>query len=250
MNLIYAQEDQPLGTGGAIRNAAQALKRERKSEEFVIFNGDVISSHNIQNQLEFHRAHNAEVTLHLIEVKDARAFGSVPTDEAGRVTAFLEKMDNPISSAVNAGCYIFAPEIINEIPEGKVVSVEREIFPKLVSDGRALFGYKEDSYWLDIGTPAALFQGSRDAVSADFAVGAESLVGDGSRLIGGTSVGKQVRIGKNVMISNSIICDQVKIGDGAQITDSFIFTGTEIENDAKITSRYLSPRQNEAILRE
>ena len=133
MKILYAVEKEPLGTGGAIRNAAQLLNiSELGDEPIVIFNGDVLSRHSIADQISFHQSHKADVTLHLIEVEDARAFGCVPTDESGRVTAFLEKMENPVTNSINAGCYIFHPSVISEIPVDTVVSIERETFPALV----------------------------------------------------------------------------------------------------------------------
>ncbi|MEY3578887.1 MAG: hypothetical protein RIS49_865 [Actinomycetota bacterium] len=126
IKILYAVEKEPLGTGGAIRNAAQLLGRD---EPIVIFNGDVLSRHSIADQIAFHIEKKADVTLHLIDVEDARAFGCVPTDSSGRVTAFLEKMDNPVTNSINAGCYVFSPSVIDEIPLDEVVSIERETFP-------------------------------------------------------------------------------------------------------------------------
>jgi mannose-1-phosphate guanylyltransferase len=104
MSIKYAVEKEPLGTGGAIANAAQLLDTQ---ESIVILNGDVLSSHDLAEQIRQHEAHDADVTLHLTQVEDARAFGCVPTDAQGRVTAFLEKMDNPVTNQINAGCYVF-----------------------------------------------------------------------------------------------------------------------------------------------
>ncbi len=247
MQLKYAVEKEPLGTGGAIRNAAELIDLEvakAANEEFVIFNGDVLSHHSIAAQLEFHRKNKADVTLHLINVEDARAFGCVPTDKDGRVTAFLEKMDNPVTNAINAGCYVFSPSVIAEIPLNKVVSVERETFPNLVNSGRPVFGYNEQSYWLDIGTPAALFKGSRDLVNCAFAAGEGTTFGLGGLATGGSSIGANCEIGSGVTIDNSIIGDGVKIGDGAQIRDSFILHGSEVQAGAQIVSKYLSPSEN------
>lgn len=247
MNLKYAVEKEPLGTGGAIRNAAELIDIEAAksaNEEFVIFNGDVLSHHSISAQLEFHRAKKADATLHLINVEDARAFGCVPTDSDGRVTAFLEKMENPVTNAINAGCYIFSPSVIADIPLNKVVSVERETFPNLVNQGRPVFGYSEQSYWLDIGTPAALFRGSRDLVNGDFALGQGTTLGAGSSAVGGSSIGANCRIGQAVRISNSIIGDGVTVGDGAEIRDSFILHGTQVAAGAKIIAKYLSATEN------
>ncbi len=247
MQLKYAVENEPLGTGGAIRNAAELIDLAAASaanEEVVIFNGDVLSQHSITKQLEFHRRNKADVTLHLIYVEDARAFGCVPTDKDGRVTAFLEKMDNPITKAINAGCYIFSASVIADIPLGKVVSVERETFPKLVTSDRPVFGYSEQSYWLDIGTPAALFKGSRDLVNGAFATGEGTTFGPGSLATGGSSIGANCEIGFGVTIDNSIIGDGVRIGDRALIRDSFILHGSQVAQGAEILSRYFSPSEN------
>jgi mannose-1-phosphate guanylyltransferase len=247
MKLLYAVEDVPLGTGGAIRNAAALVDFEDAKEEFVIFNGDVLSGHDIAAQLAFHRSHKADATLHLIEVADARAFGCVPTDATGRVIDFLEKMENPVTNAINAGCYIFNASVISEIAEGKVVSIERETFPQLVKSGSSVFGYSEQSYWLDIGTPAALFKGSRDIVGAGFLAGTGSKIGTGSLISGGTSIGQNSTIGSNCTITNSIIGDGVAIGDNCMITDSFLLHGSQVGDGSEIIKKYISPTENLSI---
>ena len=242
MKLLYAVEREPLGTGGAIRNAAALVADS--DEEFVVFTGDVLSSHNIAAQLDFHRANQADATLHLIEVADARAFGCVPTDSNARVLDFLERMENPVTNAINAGCYVFNASVISEIPAGKVVSIERETFPQLVKSGRPVYGYTEQSYWLDIGTPAALFQGSRDIVGDGFLAGAGSKIGVGSMLSGGTAIGQGSKIGANCKITNSIIGDGVVIGDGCTIADSFVLHKSQIADDSNIIGKYISPTEN------
>ena len=234
MNLLYAVEKEPLGTGGAIRNAADVLSPDqRRGETFVIFNGDVLSKHDISAQLAFHKTKGAEVTLHLIDVEDARAFGCVPTDSDGRVTDFLEKMENPITRSINAGCYIFSAKTIDEIPQGKVVSIERETFPRLVKGGSPIYGYHEQSYWLDVGTPAALFKGSRDLVAGPYLAGKGTTIGERTQISGGTSIGRDCQIGSDVVIEGSIIGDGVSIGEGCHIAHSFISHGATV---AKITN--------------
>jgi mannose-1-phosphate guanylyltransferase len=250
MKLLYAVEAEPLGTGGAIRNAAALIDFQNSDEDFVIFNGDVLSGHDISAQIAFHKAKKADATLHLIEVADARAFGCVPTDSEGRVLDFLEKMENPVTNAINAGCYIFSSSVISEIPEGKVVSIERETFPNLVSSGRPIYGYREKSYWLDIGTPAALFKGSRDIVAGDYLAGSQSQIGPGSLISGGTSIGERSTIGANCEISNSIIGNEVEIGDGCTISDSFILHGSQIAAGTEIKGRYISQIENLPISAE
>ena len=239
MKILYAVEKEPLGTGGAIRNAAELLGRD---EPFVIFNGDVLSRHSIADQIAFHLKNEADVTLHLIDVADARAFGCVPTDSDGRVTAFLEKMDNPVTNSINAGCYVFSPSVIDQIPLGKVVSIERETFPALVSSGRPVFGYKEQSYWLDVGTPAALFKGSRDLVDGEFQAMAETTIASDARITGGTSIGARCSIGSGVRIDDCIIGDDVTIGDGAVLAHSFIAHGTDVAAGTNKSAHYLSKK--------
>jgi len=237
MKILYAVEKEPLGTGGAIRNAAQLLSRD---EPIVVFNGDVLSRHSIADQIAFHLAKKADVTLHLIDVEDARAFGCVPTDADGRVTAFLEKMENPVSRSINAGCYIFSPEVIDEIPLGKVVSIERETFPKLVADGRAVFGFKDQSYWLDVGNPAALFKGSRDLIDGQYQALPGTTIAPDAIITGGTSIGSGCSIGAGARIHDCIIGDNVTIGAGAELTESFIFHGTAVQAGIKKSRHYLS----------
>jgi mannose-1-phosphate guanylyltransferase len=245
MKILYAIEKEPLGTGGAIRNAAQLLGPD---EPVVVFNGDVLSRHSIADQIKFHTENKADVTLHLIDVEDARAFGCVPTDADGRVTAFLEKMDNPVTNSINAGCYVFSPEVIDQIPLGKVVSVERETFPALVASGRPIFGYHEQSYWLDVGTPAALFKGSRDLVEGDFQAMAGTTIASDAVITGGTSIGARCTIGSGVHLDDCIIGDDVTIGDGARLSHSFISHGTDVAAGVEKNAHYLSQKLDLPII--
>jgi mannose-1-phosphate guanylyltransferase len=245
MKILYAVEKEPLGTGGAIRNAAELLGRD---EPVVVFNGDVLSRHSIADQIKFHTDNKADVTLHLIDVEDARAFGCVPTDAEGRVTAFLEKMDNPVTNSINAGCYVFSPDVIDKIPLGTVVSVERETFPALVASGKSVFGYKEQSYWLDVGTPAALFKGSRDLVEGDFQAMAGTTIAPDAVITGGTSIGARCTIGAGVHIDDCIIGDDVMIGDGARLSHSFIAHGTAVGAGVQKSAHYLSRKLDLPII--
>ena len=114
--------------------------------------------------MDLHGKTEAAVTLHLDEVDDPSRFGVVPTDDSGRVTAFLEKTPDPVTNRINAGCYVFRREVIDQIPAGRRVSVERETFPSLIKAGELLMGYHESAYWLDVGTPQAFVRGSCDLV--------------------------------------------------------------------------------------
>ena len=235
ISIKYAVEKEPLGTGGGIRNAAKLFDT---SESVVVLNGDVFSSHNLAEQIRQHEEHEADVTLHLTEVADARAFGCVPTDSDGRVTAFLEKMENPVTNQINAGCYVFNPNIISKIPADTVVSVERETFPQLVAKGAKVFGYVENAYWLDIGTPRALLKASIDIVkrSGEFLAMPGSRIDPTAVITGGSCIGTQTIVGAGAIIDGSILEDDCVIGPGAHISNSFIAAGAQVPAGAQIAS--------------
>jgi len=242
MQIQYAVEETPLGTGGAIRNAAKLIN---SSESIVILNGDVLSSHNLSEQIRQHEANNADVTLHLTQVEDARAYGCVPTDSNGRVTAFLEKMDKPVTNQINAGCYVFNPRVLGSIPLDTVVSVERETFPLLVKNGAAVYGYVENSYWVDIGTPQALMNASCEIVKrhSDFLIMPGSNVDPSAQLTGGSSIAPGVDVAAGVHIQSSIVESDCSIGLAAQISNSFISRGTKVAAGAKIESSFVTNQE-------
>jgi len=238
IKIKYAVEKEPLGTGGAIRNAAQLLD---SNESVVILNGDVLSSHNLGEQIRQHEANDADVTLHLTEVQDARAFGCVPTDSNGRVTAFLEKMENPVTNQINAGCYVFNPRVVSTIPLNTVVSVERETFPELVASGAKVFGYVENAYWLDIGTPRALLKASIDIVKrkGEFLAMPGSSIDPTAVVSGGSCIGANSTVGAGAVIQGSIVEADCVIGQDSMIMDSFVAAGARVENGSTIASSFV-----------
>ena len=242
IELKYALESEPLGTGGAIRNAAKLILSEiSENEPIVVFNGDVLSRHDLAAQLKLHQSSSAAATLHLVSVEDARPYGCVPFDENGRVTDFLEKVDNPITNTINAGCYIFSPQVIQEIELGKVVSVEREVFPELLKRGRVVQAFVDNSYWLDMGTPKALLKGSQDYVGThEFIVGKNSKISTSAKISGASAIGNNVTIGANVEISASIIRDGVTIAEGCKLESVFVETNTAVPEKTKANGAYLA----------
>ncbi|HUW86783.1 MAG TPA: NDP-sugar synthase [Candidatus Paceibacterota bacterium] len=236
LEIIYAVEAEPLGTGGGIRHASQFLNRR---ESIVIFNGDILSSHDLVGQIKMHEERDADITLHLTHVEDARAFGCVPVDENSRVTAFLEKMEVPIAKTINAGCYVFHPRVIERIPEGKVVSIEREVFPDLVEAGRLVLGLVDDSYWVDIGTSRSLLRASIDVVrgvansdaldaatfsfrSSEFVAMEGAVIAGDAEVYGGSSIGRQSMIAARAKIEGSIVCANAQVLAGASISGCFV----------------------------
>jgi mannose-1-phosphate guanylyltransferase len=232
VELIFVTEAEPMGTGGAIANAAAALE-SGPDDPVIVFNGDVLSGHDLSAQLAVHLTSGAEVTLHLVEVDDARRFGCVPTDASGRVTDFLEKMPNPVSHQINAGCYIFKTRVISTIPTARPVSVERETFPNLLQAGAHIQAYVETAYWLDLGTPATYVQGSSDLVTGAIASTAlpgapgQALVLDGAQvsssaqLVDGSVVGTGAHIGDAAII-RSVIFDDAQVGSGVRLVDCLV----------------------------
>jgi mannose-1-phosphate guanylyltransferase len=233
VELIYAIEETPLGTGGAIANAGRFLLSS-DNEPITVFNGDVLSGHDLATQIQTHVEADADLTLYLTEVADARAFGWVPSDDDGRVTAFLEKMPEPITNRINAGCYVFRRSIIAQIPRDVVVSVERETFPQLLESGANVRAFIDTSYWIDLGNAQALVTGSRDLVlgvvessavarhSGDALISPGTVVDASAVVDGGSAIGAGCTIAANAHVSGSVLLDGVEVGAGAQIFDSYI----------------------------
>lgn len=233
VRLEYVTETEPLGTAGALRNVAPML-RGGPGDPVVVLNGDVLSGHDLAAQVDQHAGDTADVTLHLVEVADPRAFGSVPTDDGGRVTAFLEKSPDPVSRQINAGCYVFRRGVLDTIPAGRPVSVERETFPGLLADGARLTGYLESAYWLDVGTPAALVRCSADLVRGIAASPAyreppgERCLLPGAQVAAdaavraGSTVGAGARIGSGAVVEGSVVFDEAVVAPGAVVRDSVV----------------------------
>ena len=238
ISIKYAVEEVALGTGGAISNASAMLEG---SGPVAIFNGDVLSKHDLDGQFKAHEANGADVTLYLTEVEDARAYGAVELDGLGRVTAFNEKMENPPTNIINAGCYIFNREIIDSIPFGKVISVERETFPQLLSNGAKVFGFIDKSYWLDIGTPAALLKASRDLVfemNKQFLVLADSVIAADAVISGGSVIGRGSRIESLAQVDGSVIGENAVVGAGARLKNCFVADGFQVPANVIAVDNY------------
>ncbi|WDT55543.1 nucleotidyltransferase family protein [Streptomyces sp. G7(2002)] len=242
LHLEYVTEEEPLGTGGAIRNVASRL-HSAPDDPVLIFNGDILTGLDIAALVGTHRTSGADVSLHLTRVEDPRAFGLVPTDDTGRVTAFLEKPQTPeeiVTDQINAGAYVFNRSVIDTIPAGRPVSVERETFPGLLADGAHLQGMVDSTYWLDLGTPQAFVRGSADLVlgrapspavpgrCGDRLVLETAEVAADAKLTGGTVVGARTVIGAGAEIDGSAVLEGAVIEPGARIRDALIGAGAHI----------------------
>ena len=234
LRLDYVQEAEPLGTGGAIRNTVGTLGDDPEGA-VVVLNGDVLSGHDLGGQLDDfgtpRDGRPVDVSLHLVEVEDARPFGCVPTDGVGRVTGFTEKSDHPVTRQVNAGCYVFRRRVVDLVPPGRVVSVERETFPGLVASGALVVGHVENAYWRDVGTPRALVAASRDLVLAQ---GRTALV-DGrahvdatARVEDGSVVVRDASVAAGAVVSGSVVMAGASVGAGARVLGSVLGPGAHV----------------------
>ena len=236
LEIEYVTETEPLGTGGGIRNVLPKLR----ADNVMVFNGDVLGGTDLGAVLDTHVRTEADVTLHLVRVSDPRAFGCVPTDEDGRVTAFLEKTQDPPTDQINAGCYVFRREIIEQIPEGRPVSVEREVFPALLTEGKKVYGHVDAAYWRDMGTPEDFVRGSADLVRGiapspalppqrgESLVHPGASVAPGALLIGGTVVGRGAEIGAGARLDGAVIFDGARVEAGAVIERTIIGFGVRV----------------------
>jgi mannose-1-phosphate guanylyltransferase len=259
VRLTYVTEGEPLGTGGAIRNVSSALDPD-PDHPVVILNGDVLSGHDLRAQLEDfgtpRDGRPVDVSLHLVQVEDPRAFGCVPTDASGRVEAFLEKTEDPPTDQVNAGCYVFRRAVVDTIPEGRVVSVERETFPGLLADGHLVVGHVETAYWRDVGSPAALVAASRDLVlgtalspavrrpEGDALVLEATVDGEATD---GTSVLAGAVVASGARVSGSVLLPGARVGEGAVVVDSVLGPAASVGAGARLEGAALG---DEAVVPE
>lgn len=241
IEIVIATEDEPLGTGGAIRHALPHLT-SGPDDPVLIFNGDVLTGVDIAGLVAHHQDTRSDVTLYLTPVEDPRAYGLVPLDANGRVMAFLEKPTTPeeiVTDTINAGCYVFRRSLIDSIPSGRPVSVERETFPGLLAADALVTGVVDRGYWLDLGTPLAFVKGSRDLVLGTAPSPAVTQIGqflvlDGADIAvdavvsGGTAIGRGATVHAGAHIDGSVVFDSAVIGAGARISNSIVGAGAVV----------------------
>jgi mannose-1-phosphate guanylyltransferase len=237
--LHYAIEPEPLDTAGAIRFAALDAGID---ERFLVLNGDILTDLDIAAVLDFHDKAGAEGTIVLHPVEDPSAYGVVPTEESGRVTAFIEKppRDEAPTNLINAGTYVLEPSVLERIPAGERVNVERVTFPGMVADG-SLFAIDGCTYWIDAGTPSTyltanldLLDGRRgtpergvhpsaevDGSVVDAVVGPGASVAEGA-VVSGSVVFAGARIGAGALVEGAVIGARVEVGAGAVVDEGAI----------------------------
>jgi mannose-1-phosphate guanylyltransferase len=243
VRLRYVTEPDRRGTAGAIRFAAEALGEEL-GDSFLALNGDVLTDLDLSALLAAHREREAAATIALHPVEDAAAYGLVDVDPAGRVVAFSEKTGEHRPGDVNAGAYVLDRSVLDLIPAGREVSIEREVFPRLV--GAGLGALLLDGYWMDIGTPERYLQASWDILEGRVRTRVRPtapglLVGAGVEVAAGAGVGPRAvlspgcSIAAGAQVRDSVLLDGCSVGAGATVVDSVLASGVTVEPGAEIS---------------
>jgi len=234
--LHYAVEPEPLDTAGAIRFAALDAGID---ERFLVVNGDVLTDLDIEALVAFHQKRGAEATIALHRVDDPSRYGVVPTDPDGRVLAFVEKppRDEAPTDLINAGTYVLEPSVLERIPGGRRVSVERETFPALVAEG-TLYALDGATYWIDTGTPCEYIQAQLDLVAG---VRGEAVEGvhptarvDADATVSRAVVGEGAVVAPGARVERSVLLPGAGVASGAVVEDSVVGPGAAVGAGARV----------------
>jgi NDP-sugar pyrophosphorylase family protein len=247
LTIDYVIEETPLGTAGAIKNVANFIKGP-----FFVLNGDVLTSLNLRKMIELHEQKQGMGVLHLIRVDDPSAFGCVVHDASGKVSAFVEKpkQEEAPTNEVNAGTYLLDPAILDLIPDGRMVSIERETFPLVVAGPRPLYAYTTNDYWIDLGNPEAYMRAHRNVFDGTMPLGiGTGTEGPGSKDVPAAScippvyIGKGVRIGSGADVGPyAVLGDGCSIGAGASVRNSILWDAVSVEDGASIDGAIIASR--------
>ena len=253
VRLSYAVEEHPLDTAGALRFAA---RQAGLADTFVVVNGDVLTDLDVSALVEFHRRKGALATISVVPVRDPSRFGVVKTGTDGRVEAFLEKpsSEQGAGNCINAGTYVIEPSVLERIPSGRPVSVERETFPALASEG-GLYALRSDDYWVDTGTPEAYLRANTDLIAGRRGVppapgaeqfspgiwvqGAATIIGDldpPAYLGSGALVEAGARVGDSVVGAGAVVCE------GARVEGSVLLPGARVAAAAVVRDSVVGQR--------
>jgi len=236
IELHYVVEPEPLDTAGAVRFAARSAGID---ETFVVVNGDVLTDLDLSALWKLHHERGGEGTIALTPVDDPSRYGVVPTDDEGRVEAFVEKPPPGTAPTnwINAGTYVLEPSVIDRIPDGRKVSIERETFPAMVEDG-SLFAVPSDAYWVDAGTPATYLQAQLDLVDGvrgtpERAISAEALVADAA-VVEHSVVMAHAVVEPGAVVRDSVLLVGARVAAGAHVHGSVVGAGAVVGPDADL----------------
>jgi mannose-1-phosphate guanylyltransferase len=225
--VTWVPEPVPLGTGGAVANAARGL-----DESFLVLNGDILTDLDLSALLTRHRATGAAATITLSRVEDARPYGLVTLDDDGRVVEFREKPAEAMPGLVNAGTYVLEPEAVHGVTRDRPVSIEREVFPALIAAGAVVKAFVSDHYWIDLGTPDSYLRATFDALEGRI----QGLAYAAPHIDPQADVSLRSHLGRWVVAGPG-----ARVGADALVEDSVLLAGATVEEGAKVTESILGP---------
>jgi mannose-1-phosphate guanylyltransferase len=241
--ITWITESEALGTGGAIVNALDPVG----PEPFFAMNGDILTDLDLTGMLASHRRHGAHVSIALHRVDDARPFGLVMTSEDGRVVEFREKPEEPVPGDVNAGTYLIDPAVLRPWSADREISIEREIFPSVIEAGHPVYGFIDDAYWMDLGTPEKYLQAHFDLLEGRIAgvsypapwIHPTADVDLRARLGRRVAVGAEARVGANAQVDDSVLHPGSSVGPGAKVQRSILGPGARAGERATVVDSLL-----------
>jgi mannose-1-phosphate guanylyltransferase/phosphomannomutase len=266
MSLSYATEEMPLGTAGSVKNAQEALRDDR----FLVISGDALTDIDLSDMVRFHKKNGALVTIGLKRVPNPLEFGIIIVDDEGRIQRFLEKptWGQVFSDTVNTGIYVMEPEVLDHVAAGESVDWSSDVFPKLLAEGRPLYGYVADGYWEDVGTHESYLKAQADMLSGKVdieidgfemspgvwvAEGAEVdpeavlkgplYIGDYAKVEAGaelreyTVLGSNVVVKENAFLHRAVVHDNVFVGPSTNLRGCVIGKNTDLMAGARIEER-------------
>lgn len=246
----YVCEDIPLGTGGAIKNTEEFF-----DDTVIIFNADILSEINITDMMKFHKEKSAAVTIAVTKVENPSAYGVIEYNEDLYAESFTEKPkpSEIRSNYINAGIYIFEPNVLKEIPDFQVVSIERETFPLLLKKGYAVAVYKSDAYWMDIGTVEKYVQAHEDILNGTcpliefkdenqgIFIGKNTIIPPATTIVAPVYIGENTNIGARAIIGpDAIIGNNCTVGPNSIIMDSIVWDRVTIKDHSTVSNIILS----------
>jgi mannose-1-phosphate guanylyltransferase/phosphomannomutase len=256
VNLTYVLPDDDYGTAGAVKCAEQHL-----DSTFLLCSGDVVTDFDLKQILAFHRQRRSPVTITLTSVPDPLQFGVVITDAAGRILRFLEKpgWGEVFSDTVNTGIYVLEPEVFQRIPPGRAFDFSKDLFPTYLRDEVAIYGYKAEGYWRDVGDTDSYREALQDLLSGAVSVGfpgERQERAEGSLWLepgagplpedltvrGCAVVGPGAQLGAGVVLDHAVVGPGARVGAGARLSRTTLWSGVEVGAGAVLHNVVLCDR--------
>jgi mannose-1-phosphate guanylyltransferase len=241
VKIRYAEEPDARGTAGAIRFAEDML-----GDRFLVLNGDVLCDLDLTAQIAQHERTGARATIALDPVEDPTGYGLIHRHQDGEISEFLEKPEPEQidTDEINAGSYLLERSVLDYIPPDRAVSIEREVFPKLI--GMGLYGIRLGGYWIDIGTPDRFLEANWDILErrVETVVGEQldgpMMVGEGCEISPDAELRAPCVIGRNsviepdAVIERSVLLEGCRVGEGARLVNSILSGGVTVEAGAEL----------------